>query len=97
MPIVMAHPSFPWQDEAISVALHKPQVRIDLSGWAPHRFPQQLVSYIGGPLRDQALFGSDYPLIAPDRWLAEFADLGLDQEVQQSITKGNAATLLGLG
>jgi len=97
MPIVMAHPSFPWQDEAISVALHKPQVRIDLSGWAPHRFPPQLVSYIGGPLRDQALFGSDYPLIAPDRWLAEFADLGLDEEVQQSITKGNAAALLGLG
>ena len=32
MPIVMAHPSFPWQDEAISVCLHKPQVYIDLSG-----------------------------------------------------------------
>jgi uncharacterized protein len=72
-------------------------VRIDLSGWAPHLFPPQLVSYIGGPLRDQALFGSDYPLIAPDRWLGEFADLGLDEDVQQSITKGNAATLLGLG
>ena len=35
MPIVMAHPSFPWQDEAISVCLHKPQVYIDLSGWSP--------------------------------------------------------------
>jgi predicted TIM-barrel fold metal-dependent hydrolase len=31
--IVLAHPSFPWQDEAISVALHKRQVYIDLSGW----------------------------------------------------------------
>ena len=30
--IVLAHPSFPWQDEAISVTLHKQQGYIDLSG-----------------------------------------------------------------
>ena len=35
MPIIMAHPSFPWQDEAISICLHKPEVYIDLSGWSP--------------------------------------------------------------
>lgn len=39
LPIIMAHPSFPWQEEAISVALHKPQVYIDLSGWSPKYFP----------------------------------------------------------
>ena len=36
MPIIMAHPSFPWQDEAISICLHKPTVYIDLSGWSPN-------------------------------------------------------------
>jgi predicted TIM-barrel fold metal-dependent hydrolase len=96
MAIVMAHPSFPWQDEAISVALHKPQVRIDLSGWAPKRFSEQLVRYIRGPLRHQALFGSDYPLITPDRWLEEFGGLGLDEDVETSIVKGNAAAMLEL-
>ena len=35
MPIILAHPSFPWQEEALSVATHKPQVYIDLSGWSP--------------------------------------------------------------
>src|SRR5207247_8634908 len=25
MPIILAHPSFPWQEEALSVATHKPQ------------------------------------------------------------------------
>ena len=35
LPIILAHPSFPWQDEAISICLHKPQVYIDLSGWSP--------------------------------------------------------------
>jgi predicted TIM-barrel fold metal-dependent hydrolase len=96
MAIVMAHPSFPWQDEAISVALHKPQVRIDLSGWAPKRFPEQLVRHIGGPLRHQALFGSDYPLIAPDRWLDEFGGLGLDEDVERLIVKDNAAAMFDL-
>ena len=40
--IVLAHPSFPWQDEAISVCLHKANVWIDLSGWSPKYFPPQL-------------------------------------------------------
>ena len=38
LPIIMAHPSFPWQDEAISICLHKPSVYIDLSGWSPKYF-----------------------------------------------------------
>jgi uncharacterized protein len=32
---IHAHPSFPWQDEALAVATHKPNVYIDLSGWSP--------------------------------------------------------------
>ena len=30
--IILAHPSFPWQDEALAVATHKRYVYIDLSG-----------------------------------------------------------------
>ena len=72
--IVLAHPSFPWQDEAISVCLHKANVWIDLSGWSPKYFPPQLVQYANTQLRTKVLFGSDYPLITPDRWLSDFAD-----------------------
>lgn len=97
MKIIMAHPSFPWQDEAISVALHKPQVHIDLSGWSPKRFPPELVSHIGRGLRGQALFGSDYPLISPDRWLEEFATLDVPEEARPLILKENAIRLLGIG
>ncbi|MFZ0952672.1 MAG: amidohydrolase family protein, partial [Candidatus Sulfotelmatobacter sp.] len=75
MPIIMAHPSFPWQDEAISVCLHKPQVYIDLSGWSPKYFPPILVQYANTLLKRKVLFGSDYPLISPDRWLADFQKL----------------------
>jgi predicted TIM-barrel fold metal-dependent hydrolase len=94
--IVLAHPSFPWQDEAISVALHKQQVYIDLSGWSPKYFPSQLVQYANTLLRDRVLFGSDYPMITPDRWLADFERAGFKEEVRPLILKENAARLLDL-
>lgn len=96
MPIILAHPSFPWQDEALAVATHKPQVYIDLSGWSPKYFPPQLVQYANTLLRDKMLFGSDYPLLTPDRWLADFAKLPIKDEVRPKILKENAARLLGL-
>jgi predicted TIM-barrel fold metal-dependent hydrolase len=97
MKIVMAHPSFPWQDEALSVAMHKPQVYLDLSGWTPKRFPPGLVTAISTSLSHQALYGSDFPLITPDKWLADFATLGLDESVSSLILRANAMRLLGLG
>ena len=96
MKIVLAHPSFPWQDEAISVALHKEQVFIDLSGWSPKYFPPQLVRYANTQLRDRVLFGSDYPMITPDRWLADFEQADFKDEVRPLILKENAIRLLGL-
>jgi predicted TIM-barrel fold metal-dependent hydrolase len=96
MPIVLAHPSFPWQDEALAVATHKPNVHIDLSGWSPKYFPPQLVRYANTLLKEKVLFGSDYPAITPDRWLADFERLDIKPEVRPLILKHNAARLLGL-
>ena len=94
--IVLAHPSFPWQDEALAVATHKPEVYIDLSGWSPRYFPPQLVRYANTLLADKVLFGSDFPFITPDRWLADFEALDIKPEVRPKILKHNAARLLGL-
>jgi predicted TIM-barrel fold metal-dependent hydrolase len=96
MPIVLAHPSFPWQDEAISICLHKPQVFIDLSGWSPKYFSPTLVQYANTLLKEKVLFGSDYPLITPDRWLADFAKLPIKDEVRPLVLKDNALRLFGL-
>jgi predicted TIM-barrel fold metal-dependent hydrolase len=94
--IIAAHPSFPWQDEAISVALHKPNVYIDLSGWSPKYFPENLVRYANTLLRKKVLFGSDYPMITPDKWMADFELVGFKDEVKPLIFKENAMTVLGL-
>jgi len=96
MPIVLAHPSWPWQDEALSICLHKPQVYIDLSGWSPKYFPPQLIQYANTQLKKKVLFGTDYPLITPDRWLADFERIDIRPEVRPLILKENAIDLLKL-
>ena len=94
--IIMAHPSVPWQDAAISIATHKANVYIDLSGWSPKYFPPQLVKAANGLLKRKVLFGSDYPLLKPDRWIADFSTLEMKPEVVPLIMKENAIVALGL-
>ena len=96
MTVIIAHPSWPWQDEALSVCLHKPNVYIDLSGWSPKYFPPQLVQYANTQLKTKMLFGSDYPLITPDRWIKDFKDAGFKPEVHELILKQNAIRALRL-
>jgi len=51
MPIILAHPSFPWQEEGCRSAQHKPNVYVDLSGWSPKYFPPILVRYANSLLK----------------------------------------------
>jgi predicted TIM-barrel fold metal-dependent hydrolase len=96
MTIIIAHPSWPWQSEALSVCLHKPNVYIDLSGWSPKYFPEELVRYANGQLKHKMMFGSDFPLIAPDRWIKDFKNAAFKPEVHDLILKQNAIRALKL-
>jgi predicted TIM-barrel fold metal-dependent hydrolase len=94
--IIMAHPSVPWQDEALSVATHKHNTWIDLSGWSPKYFPESLVRAANSYLKRRVLFGSDFPLLTPDRWMRDVEQTALKPDVMPGILKHNAARLLGL-
>jgi predicted TIM-barrel fold metal-dependent hydrolase len=92
----MAHPSVPWQDEALSIATHKSNTWIDLSGWSPKYFSPGLVRAARTYLRHKMLFGSDMPALTPDRWMTDVATLDLPAEAYAMIVKTNAVRLLGL-
>ena len=94
--VILAHPSVPWQDSAISIATHKANVHIDLSGWSPKYFAPQLVRAMNSLLQDKVLFGTDYPLLTPERWLRDFDKLDIKPGVRPKILKQNAIRLLGL-
>lgn len=94
--IIGAHPSFPWQDEMLAVAVHKANVYIDLSGWSPKYFSANLIQYCNSLLKDKVMFGSDYPMIHPDRWLRDFAEAPFKEEVRPKILLENARRLFKL-
>lgn len=81
---------------SVAVANHKPDVYIDLSGWSPKYFPPQLVQYANTLLSDKVLFGSDFPVITPERWMKAFDDLPIRDHVRPKILKDNAVRLFGL-
>jgi uncharacterized protein len=94
--LIAAHFGWPWFMECLAIALHKSNVFIELSGWAPKYLPKEVAREIGKRLNPQTLFGSDYPFIPLDRWFAEFEELPMSDEARRRILVGNAAALLGL-
>ena len=55
-----------------------------------------LVKYCNSILRKKVLFGSDWPMITPERWLSDFEKIAIKDELRPDIIKGNATRLLGL-
>ena len=94
--VILAHPSVPWADSAISMATHKSNVFIDLSGWSPKYFPPALVRAANSYLQDKVLFGTDFPLLTAERWLRDFDALDIKPAVRPKILKENAVRVLGL-
>jgi predicted TIM-barrel fold metal-dependent hydrolase len=95
--IIMAHQAFPWVDEQLAVLVHKGNVFMDISGWSPKYFQPLLVQYANTLIQDKVMFGSDHPIMTPDRWLADFESAPFRDEVREKILWRNANRVLGLG
>lgn len=94
--IIMAHPGWPWQDEQLSVAMHKENAYVDLFGWSPRHFQPLLVTYMTKLIPNKFLFGTDYPMLKPERWLRDFETLKVSPEVRDMVLRDNAKRLLKL-
>ncbi|GBC82400.1 hypothetical protein HRbin10_01523 [bacterium HR10] len=95
--IIGAHTGWPWHEELLAIIGHKPNVYMDLSGWSPRYIASSVLEAARKRLSDKMLFGSDYPFITPERWLADFDALdGFSPEVRRKILYENAARILKL-
>lgn len=95
--IVCGHVGYPWTEEMVSLARKYENVYIDTSAYTSARLPPELVSYMtsrGGARK--VLFGSNYPMITPERALEALDELGLDAETRESYLGGNAQRVFGL-
>ncbi|MGQ9722062.1 MAG: amidohydrolase family protein [Candidatus Jordarchaeum sp.] len=94
--LVIAHFGFPWFYEAIAVCQRNPNVYINLAGWAPKHIPEPVITYINGPLRNKALFGSDYPLLSRKRIVEELKQLPFKNGILEKIFDENPKRFLGI-
>ena len=94
--IILAHPSFPWDKEGLSVIIHKPNVWMDLSGYSPDYMDPLVIQYTKTIAKDKMLFGSDWPVVTPTRWIADWKKQDIPEEINRKLFRDNAAKLLGM-
>jgi hypothetical protein len=94
--IVAGHIGFPWVDEMISLARKYPHVYIDTSAYTAKRYPSELVDYMKGSGRKKVMFGTNYPMLAPQQCLGELPALGLDEETTRLFLSDNARSVFRL-
>lgn len=94
--IICAHPSWPWESEALATAQHKGNLYLDLSGWAPKYFSAELRQYVNSMISHKVLFGTDWPNLEVERWLDEFDALQMKPEVRRAVLLENAMKVFRL-
>lgn len=93
--IVGGHIGYPWTNEMIALATKYPNVYIDTSAYAAHRYPPELVAYLRSNGADKVLFGTNYPMMTPERALARLDELGLSEQTRAKFLHDNAARVFG--
>lgn len=93
--IVGGHIGYPWTTEMIALATKYPNVYIDSSAYAVHRYPPEFVDYLRGHGRHKVLFGTNYPMITPGKALQGLDQLGLDDDSRELFLHGNARHIFG--
>lgn len=95
--VVCGHIGYPWTAEMIAVARKHEHVYIDTSAYTARRYPEELVAYLRtGSGRRKVMFGSNFPMIAPQQALERLDALRLDDETRDLFLEGNARRVFGL-
>lgn len=84
------HVGVPWTDEAISMAWKHENVFLAGDAYAPQHWPAQFVHYANTYGARKVLFGTDWPVIDPERAVGEIAALQLRPESHRRLMRDNA-------
>ncbi len=92
--LILAHFGFPWVNQAISVTWIRRNCYLELSGWSPKYIPETVWKYAKGIFPDRVLFGTDAPVMTAERWLRDFEEIELPEDVKRKILYTNSRRLL---
>jgi len=102
MKAVASVPGFPWVQELVGVAWRHKNLWIATSALRPKYLNtpgsgfETLLQYGRTILKDQIIFGSNWPILEVDRSIEEIRSLPISEDVQRKWLGENAMRLLGL-
>ena len=99
--VVASHAGWPWATEMVAVARKHPKVLLEFGGLSPKYIAapgggwEVMHRFMNSVLKDQILYGTDWPVMSHERTLEEWRGLNLKPEVFEGLLGGNARRLLG--
>ena len=94
--LIGIHIGVPWAEEMIAMAWKHENVFIGVDAYAPKHWPKSLVHYLDSYGRAKVLFGTDWPVIDPERAVREIDTLGLRPESHSALMRDNALRVFRL-
>lgn len=94
--LVGIHIGWPWVEEMISVAYKHPNVYIGSDAYAPAYWDEKFVHFINSWGSKKVIFGTDYPVIDPERARTEIEALNLRPESKRRFLRDNTIDLYKL-
>lgn len=88
--VVGGHVGFPWLDELLSMTFKFPNFYVDTSAYTLQRLPAAFIDYMRGPGRGRVMFGTNWPMLSPQKSLMGLESLQLEIEVEQAFLAGTA-------
>ena len=90
------HIGVPWTAEMISMAWKHENIFIGVDAYAPRYWPPEIVHYLNSYGREKVLFGTDWPVIDPERAMAEIAEINIKPQAKELLMRGNALRIFNL-
>lgn len=94
--LIGIHIGIPWTDEMISMCWKHEHVYTAGDAYAPKYWPPQFVHYANTYGREKVMFGTDWPVIDPERAVAEVQGLRLREDSLRLLMRDNAVRVFKL-
>ena len=88
--IIGIHIGIPWTDEMISMCWKHENIYTAGDAYAPKHWPASYVHYANSYGAHKVLFGTDFPVIDPERAVREVAALGMRENSHHLLMRENA-------
>ena len=94
--LIGIHLGWPWTEEMIAVCYKHENLYMAGDAYAPKHWPKEFVHFINSWGQDKCLFGTDWPVVDPERAMQEVEELDLRPEPKHKFLRENAIGLFKL-